>query len=362
MTTKRLKTKAVAREGINYVRRIVEAHNCIFHEIELENDLGNDAHIEFVVDEAATGCCIAVQIKSGSSYVSGTAKRLRFSSDRDHFEYWSSHALPVGAIVYDPVTKTAGWSDVTKHLSDHPESIIRGPYTISLPESQVFEEETFTDFRDYFLKYRDEYKRDSNFILALEKFADLDHPENCLTGIRSLFSFHRQRPITWYYMISCFSNFSNHALLQTLALILCHLPGHGDIWWGKSNVIDVEVREAALNYLKSIFGRDHIVDLLSCVDEAGFERGSLGQSIHAIIYAIPTHIDILFSIAFDPDLTFDIKWFALLLVIYEIQEDSSHQCLKVIDEYYRLFPSDPNIPMLREIRMTISKHGFVSFY
>ncbi len=70
MTTKRQQSRATARAGVNYVRDVVEGHNCIFQEIDVENDIGNDAYIELIEREEATGICVAVQIKSGPSYVS----------------------------------------------------------------------------------------------------------------------------------------------------------------------------------------------------------------------------------------------------------------------------------------------------
>ena len=121
MTTKRKTIKATSRAGINYVRNIVEAENCIFQEIDLENDIGNDAYIEFIQQEDATGCCIAVQIKSGASYMSSLGDCLILKADKNHFEYWKSHILPIGAIVFDPEGEKAVWCDVTEFLKAHPE-------------------------------------------------------------------------------------------------------------------------------------------------------------------------------------------------------------------------------------------------
>src|SRR4051812_35154094 len=103
MTTRRKQSAATSRVGVNTVRTIVERANCIFQEIEQANDVGNDAYIEFILGEHATGCCIAAQIKSGPSYLTANGA-LVLVGDRDHFEYWRSHVLPVVGIVVDPVT------------------------------------------------------------------------------------------------------------------------------------------------------------------------------------------------------------------------------------------------------------------
>jgi hypothetical protein len=60
MSTKKRKSTATEKMGVNYLRTIVEGANCIFHEFHKENDFGNDAIIELVEHEEVKGICIAV--------------------------------------------------------------------------------------------------------------------------------------------------------------------------------------------------------------------------------------------------------------------------------------------------------------
>jgi hypothetical protein len=111
MSTKRKKTKATSRVGINWIRSLIEKNNDIFQEIDLENDVGNDAYIEFVINEETTGCCIVSQIKTGKSYINASGEYF-FQSDKEHFEYWSSHLLPVCGLVHNPEDNTTKWIDI----------------------------------------------------------------------------------------------------------------------------------------------------------------------------------------------------------------------------------------------------------
>jgi hypothetical protein len=61
-------TSATERDGINFVRAVVEVQNCTFNEIHRENDYGNDAFVELVEGEQVSGVCVGVQVKSGVSY------------------------------------------------------------------------------------------------------------------------------------------------------------------------------------------------------------------------------------------------------------------------------------------------------
>ena len=58
----------MAAEGVFHVGKVTHSCNCIFNQIHQENDIGNDAFIEFIVSEALLAPIFA-QIKSGTSYV-----------------------------------------------------------------------------------------------------------------------------------------------------------------------------------------------------------------------------------------------------------------------------------------------------
>jgi hypothetical protein len=362
MPTKRKKTKAISREGVNYVRSIVEKQNSIFQEIDLDNDVGNDAYIEFILSESATGCCIATQIKSGASFYTQDQDRYTLKSDRAHFEYWQSHILPVAGIVYNPKKEEAVWCDITEYLSRNPEQIKNGPYCIHISSDCVFNSESFPKFRDHFLKYREIFKLTENFGLALECFANLQEVEVCLNGIRSLFSFHRQRPESWYYLISCFRNFHNHPLAKTLAIALCHIPGHSDIYWHKGNLTDESVRQFALSFIKSYFKREEVIQLLELIDDLGISRGSIGQCVHAVIDIIQSRNNILSSIAFDEAIEADTRYWALFFWIYYRQGTSLAHCIKFLMAYLERFPNDENCRLVDDLKNIIKEHGAISFY
>ena len=361
MTTKRKKSKATARSGINYVRAVVEKCNCIFHEIDLDNDIGNDAHVEFIENEGATGCLIATQIKSGPSYFPEGPEYAVIHSDRDHFEYWNSHSLPIAVIAYNPVSNRAVWFDLTRFLVDHPEVIEGGPYTIRIPLSREFNKETFGLFYQHFAVYRDLYKHESYFGRALRDFADLDNFEACSDGLFSLFSYHRNRVATWYYIISCFKNFAGHPILRNLIIVLCHVPGHPDIFWHKKNIIEVDTERQARNMLTSYFGRDDVVLLLSQIDENGVARGTIGQAIHAIIHTLRERDRMLELVAFDPGVAENTRYWAVVLLAY-YEERPGRDPTVVLTRYLDTFPNGEHSDLIFEITETIRLHGGFTLY
>lgn len=359
MTTKRKCSQSTSRDGINFVRSLVERENSTFQEIDLHNDLGNDAYVEFVVEENATGCCVALQIKSGSSYRSSSG-RYSFQADRDHFEYWASHTLPVLAVVFDPERGVAAWCDITDHLRSQPSIIDDGPYAIHV--DREFSKSTFPEFRDYCLHYRDQYSREPNFGRALESFSARENVERCFDGLRALHAFHRNQSATWYYLISCISNYRGHPILRQLIVLLCHIPGHGDIFWGKQNIISTEVRRRVLLLMAERFDRRDAITLLSAIDEAGVDRGTIGQCVHALVDVMVDVVGVMESIAVDPDQDERIRDSAILFSVSSAQSHSTSSALAVLSRIRTLIVDDQHSWLIDSLEDDLRVYGYVALY
>ncbi|HEJ2898618.1 TPA: DUF4365 domain-containing protein [Pseudomonas aeruginosa] len=359
MTTKRKRSQATSRDGVNFVQGLVERQNSTFQEIDLHNDLGNDAYVEFVVEENATGCCVALQIKSGVSYRS-LSGRYAFQSDSDHFEYWASHTLPVLAVIFDPERKKAVWVDITDHLRKNPSAITDGPYTIYA--DQDFSESTFSEFRNHCLRYRDQYSREPNFGRALESASIRNDVERCFDGLRALFAYHRNQSATWYYLISCISNYKGHALLRALLARLCHIPGHGDIFWSKRNVIDEEVRRGALLFMRERLDRRDAITMLSAIDDSGVDRGTIGQCVHVLIDTMADTQGIMESIATDISQDERIRHSALLFAVSAAQVQSSASALALLDRLRHSIDDEELNSVVEWLEGDLRQFGYVSFY
>ncbi|MCX8793822.1 DUF4365 domain-containing protein [Vibrio parahaemolyticus] len=110
------KSNQTANEGVLYVEDIVNQHGSIFRPVHEEVDVGIDGYIELVENENATGKIIAVQIKSGESYLTENGKHFRIPTDKEHLEYWASYLVPVIVIGYSPKLKRAAWEVVSEYI------------------------------------------------------------------------------------------------------------------------------------------------------------------------------------------------------------------------------------------------------
>jgi hypothetical protein len=300
-------------------------------------------------------CGIFVQIKSGESYTKRNGNFI-LKSDRDHFEYWTSHIMPIAGIVYSPTKNCAVWCDITEYLKSNPSVIEEGPYTIEIPSNHEFNKINFGSFKEHFLNYYNAYKY--NIGNALQKFSNRKNERDCLDGIKYLMTYQRQNITSWYYLLSCFRNFRKHSLLFQLTEIISHLPGHGDILWHKKIIIQDSTRNEALALIKEIFSRDEVLAMLEIVtDGGGFARGAIGQCIQAILFHVKDRNAILESIIKDVEVEDEPRYWSILLYLHftTFNKENVQQSIKLIDSYKHLFKDEEIIYMLSGVREELKK-------
>jgi hypothetical protein len=122
------------RSGVIAVEKIVNGMRCIWRETP-NADVGIDGQIEYV-DSAgnATGRLVAVQVKSGKSYIPEDGDLIQIYPEEKHRQYWENFPLPVLLVVYDPETDTAYWQDARRILRSE-----RKTAHIEVPRDQVLE-------------------------------------------------------------------------------------------------------------------------------------------------------------------------------------------------------------------------------
>lgn len=135
--------------GISFVHNQVARMGFFFRE-QSKHDFGIDAHIETVdMNGRGSGRNIAVQIKSGSSYIKVDQEgNIVHYTDERHIRYWAEHSLPVLLVVYNPEQEIAWWCDVKTYISRHPSLLSQGPCRVVLPGTQQFNVESKDAFAE----------------------------------------------------------------------------------------------------------------------------------------------------------------------------------------------------------------------
>jgi hypothetical protein len=357
MTTKRLQTAGTASTGIHHIAKVVNQANCIFQSIDQQNDVGLDGYIELIVDEHATGCCLAAQVKSGASYCKDGDWEI--PSDSKHVTYWKSHLLPVCGIVYDPASDSARWVDITAAVRDADPS--RG-MTIKIPAKNEFSASAFSNFSAHFLAYRESMSASAHFGRTLDDLAKTDDLTLCGTAMRSLFSFHRNNSSAWHFLILSLPALKHEALKRYAAIALCHIPGHGDIFWHSKNDICEATRKKALASIRAHLGRDGVIALLSTIVEGeGIGRGTVGQCVHAIIAVLPTGSELLKTIILDQSVEELSRYWAVLIFIDLEQRQDWGRVAAFLTSVRELFTGDFHEPV-DSLCSGLREHHFIDLW
>lgn len=151
------KKNIVANKGVAYLQEQVNEHGSIFRTVHEENDVGIDGFIEYVENENATGQMIAVQVKSGDSYLNKKKDGFIFYVDKEHLNYWNEFSLPVILIFYSPTLKKSAFVEI-KGLIKYEEYHDRLPLKkIEVSLSKSFDSKAISEnFKGILEVYKDE--------------------------------------------------------------------------------------------------------------------------------------------------------------------------------------------------------------
>lgn len=338
------KTNTTSKKGVNFVRTVVEESESFFHKIEQENDLGVDAIIEFFKNERPLNKSIAIQIKSGPSYYNSKKKECIIPID-SHREYWQRYTLPVYGIVYIPDLKQGYWVDIKKYLEHFPET-----KTIKFcgNRANLFD---LKNFRNVFVPRLTNSTPDISLQEAVQLFDSSDVNEFTLGSI-VLFRRYINEKITWDKIIDYIVDPDNEVIPYNLIYYLAHIPWHPDISYSGEHICN-DIETYVLAVIKS-FDREIMNRLLYQIDEEdGIERGSIGQSIEAIISKIDNKREYLELNINDITLSINVRHLSAILFGYYYGADSLN-FLKTIH--------DSDLWMIPDLIEYIKEEGCISIY
>jgi hypothetical protein len=104
------------RKGVSRLASEIADLGLIWRETP-NSDVGIDGQIEFVdADGFATGLVVAVQIKSGASYLGDKEDRIIYRPAEKHANYWREFPVPVLLAIHDPDSRQIFWTDARQQL------------------------------------------------------------------------------------------------------------------------------------------------------------------------------------------------------------------------------------------------------
>ena len=285
---KRKTSNKTERIGVNFVRSIIEGENCVFKEIHREHDYGHDAFVLLVENEEVLPNELALQIKSGKSYCSKNACKI--AATKSQLDFWRQHPFETLGIVYDPSERRGYWIDLKAEAKRLHRMDAKDSASIQFPKTlwNRFDKKTFRPILFQVLLGRAP-------ILSIEtatKWALSNDADLHQIGCRVLFARHRANTAAWRTFFDIFSKRNPEDIYPLIIYYMAHVPWHFDLGTSIPEII----REYGLDRIKK-FNEADILKLLSFVDENGFERGSIGQNVIAIVSKIENWKEHLKSIS-----------------------------------------------------------------
>lgn len=129
----------IERSGTHYCGLTAENNKWLFREQPI-NDIGIDAHIEFIDSSNKPKQLIALQIKSGSSWFKEKNKGCVIFRDIDenHYLYWTMNSLPCIIVLYNPDDNTCIWQELSNKTIEKTKNGSGKGYFVKIPLNQIF--------------------------------------------------------------------------------------------------------------------------------------------------------------------------------------------------------------------------------
>ena len=237
----------------------------------------------------------------------GTESRRSVSlSIGTHRTYWSQHPLPVFGLVYVPALRNAYWVNLKWYLKTNPTAtVVRFPAT----EANEFNIVAFTKlFVPGVVGQTPTLEIAEAFRLARSK-----EPSETYLGLLVLFRRYPNNKAVWDELVQTFVTRPAQEIPLVLLYWLAHIPGHGDIfYYGET------VTPSTRLYARSLFAQFTVQDvtkLLSFIDqEEQIGRGTIGQSIEAVISSLPDASQMLREIVRSTTVELSIRESAVLIL------------------------------------------------
>ena len=161
------------RIGISYCSLIAERNNWMFRDQPV-NDIGIDAHMEFIDSSGKPKQLLALQIKSGESWFRETKDGYVYFRDINErqYIYWTTNSLPCIVVLYNPNDDTCIWQILTSETIEKTKDGAGKGFFVKVPLNQIFLNAvsnekllSITNLPEHIVNY--------NFLLSQKEFMEI---------------------------------------------------------------------------------------------------------------------------------------------------------------------------------------------
>ena len=161
------------RIGVSHCNEIAESNNWMFREQPID-DVGIDAHMEFIDSSGKSKQLLALQIKSGASWFKEKKENCIIFRDINErqYNYWTMNSLPCIVVLYNTEDKMCIWQKLTTETIKRTKEGEGKGFFVKVPIDQVFLDTSsnekllsFTNLPEHITNY--------NFLLSQKRFMQI---------------------------------------------------------------------------------------------------------------------------------------------------------------------------------------------
>ena len=331
------------REAVAQFSLFCARQGWVFAEVPEQADFGKDGYVDLATDEGAVpGNCFAVQIKGGRSRWSSGGYRIDASAAQRR--RWARSTMPVIGIAFDPNNDWIHWCDLSALLRDNLDANLVVP-------------------REQHLNGGPELARFTRYIGAATQ------PQSSLLDLASDDPERQEEAAFVCYFVGRVDGrslillrrmlFSLSAEAQAFGVWqLSRAVPHPDMLHTSNTMVSKEARALLGTSLQ--WTAEEVIDLLRLVDDDGFDRGSLGQSIFYLLVEDPELPKTLESVALKAIQDGDehVASWALVLTIYLAGEDGQAR----LDSILEVTPALRQTWAAPQLRDALADFGHVTLF
>lgn len=198
--------------------------------------------------------------------------------------YWRNHILTIAGIVYGVDLQKAYWINISEYLKTHSEALSDEYHTIRFDMSNEFSTDTFPLFKEHFIQYSQVYRSYENFGRSLEVFSNVNQPDECYIGLKSLFANHRERTAPWYYIILSLGNVKEKDILGNTLGMLSNYLNNPTVFWRSEDYTHYQsstTNFTVSNYIKRLFPVNAVKESLKFLKD-GIVQGSFPYLVYLV--------------------------------------------------------------------------------
>jgi Domain of unknown function (DUF4365) len=339
--------RATGKAGVNAAKRLFDACNYVFQEVEQSNDFGKYAYVDLINEREVTGLCVALQIKSGPSFRRASGYAIPIE---EHYSVWRHSSLPVAGIVYDADVDSMFWCNISDYLES-----LQGEIPASIPVSK----DKLLDRVTLETEFKPEMRRTTGRRSVGTALLQLCSQSESLrvAALSDCFAVGRTEASV-LILLRYLLNLLTEESLKVAILVLAHATSHPDIFWTKDNWIPEEVRSKLRPHLR--WGHDELCRLFAAIEWSEWERGNNGKNLYMLIHNDPDIAEKMerVAVAFLELGQEEHAFGAMYLVIYWAAENAAAKYAELTERY----PAFRSLRMAAELESILKEFGGVYLF